>query len=67
MPDADGRKADWPRFAALAQQLPDFERDQAAYLAGPPVDWLDLDQHPEVDRQEFEFIGGAWSERRRRS
>jgi hypothetical protein len=46
----------------------EVEKDQAAYLAGPPApDWQALDAHPEIDRQEYEFIKGAWSERRPRS
>src|SRR5438445_6610456 len=46
----------------LRERAPDL----AKLLAGPPtVDVAYLDSHPEIERQEFEFVRGAWLERHR--
>src|SRR5207253_323255 len=59
----------WRELAEDAARLAAFERDDLpGLLAGPPpADWNYLDAHPEISRQEFEFIRGAWLERRPRA
>jgi hypothetical protein len=48
--------------------LADVEKDQAAIWRGRRrADLTYLDAHPEVERREFEFVRGAWSEQRPRS
>ena len=58
----------WRGLAHDSAQLVEAAKDLPSYLAGPPPpDVKFLDQHPEIERQEFEFVHGVWLERRPRS
>ena len=64
MPNALVSDQQWRQFEGLGVLLGDAEKDQAAYLAGPPaVDVAYRDAYPEIDRHEFEFARGVWGER----
>ena len=63
---------DPPLFQELAEAMPviaaaERELDQRLAAGSPAVDVAFLDAHPEIERQEFEFVRGQWTERRPRS